>query len=697
MANKRYLYDKAISVTLYRPPQITEPKYKVQVALGYVQNAIPKSKIDYIRTKGLLALKGSNPPSACIEFYPSTTREVFLGYRTTEQGMQLARYRRIEPRGAVIKIDTIEQMKKGYTPAGVLFKTGNRILVREDSSQWNVYVRDGSEAEAEDSSIIERDADTLVINCTDYGIKPDIALSINVLPGQNCYGAVLKIRNFNLDAVDIRSWERMVITAGYRTGKVNQYTCPIFTSYIESPNPDGVTVFEGITVGTADDVLYNQELELHFVQEWMTLKEFIEEVAHAVSPNIKVNNCIDDDIVLQEIHISKQIVYAQNGMAVISWLQSTATKFIEELSIRRESGERVSAFIQFHDNTLDVIALNGPNKHDDIIEGVVNLDMVTGATFNGTALTVEAPWNPDMQPGGLFCMPPQFINGSKLPNVLPTTDYMNDENLYRVLTMAISFASVEAANKMTLLAIPAQWVGELPSEKTTEMRGDVLAASLSKQVQGTLNKKDIGRAQNVDLSKVNNINSAPSTNKDLFDKGQQFLSLWGSWIAMDVDSTRGDCISKMLDYYFHESLNGPRLTRGTKGTGSKDSSYFKPYNDFKSNANAQRYFQNSGCWCNSLWWPLVVVGTYWRKWSDDNNNVSNNWSRVNILNPNFVEEKKAIYIPVFGLSWEAMQGQLTAVRDVWKFAYQGYKDLYPEMCRVWRAMYYYMGGQGELD
>lgn len=707
------LYDKEISVTLYREARTTKARYNTQIVQGYAETVLDGKKLLYAnsgQTEVSNPLGGTFPVTAGIEFYEGNAYKVFMGYRK-KNGKEMAVYKNIRYSGSTYPVDTIEQMKTGRSAGGVLFKTGDRIRVKEDKSVWTAFVREGFQGMASTygvrEDIIEEPAEVLEIKCTDHGPKPDMALSINLLPGQNCYGAVLKIRNLNLDSVDIRAWSRMLITAGYRTGKKAQYICPIFASYIESPNPDGITTFEGITVGTAEDVLNDQYIEIRFVQEKMDLESLIRGVAPAISSNIDIEIAIDDDIVKARpdgsnlITIEKQTVYAKNGMAVLSWLQTTVSAFVAELTRNEVDDTYTSVFVQLVDNTLEVIALNGPNKMPERVENVVNLDMVTGATFNGTALTVEAPWNPDLTPGGLFYMPPEFIYGSKLPNVLPAEDYRNEDNLYRALTMSLSFGSVESTNKMTVLAVPAQWAGQLPNNRTTEMRGDQFARILQKDIQVTDKPIYVGSTGGVDASSVNNISKAEPTNKQMYDAyGENVISLWGNWIALDIIAQPGDCMSVILERYFFTDANGPHLTPGTKGYQGKEANYFRSKEYFKQQGypKAIEYFQNTGCNVNPVWWPLVTVGTYWRAKIDDAAGINHNWNdKAGPANPDFIEAGKALYIPVFD-DWPSMIPRMKQLKDIWKYAYLEYRQLYdPPLYKIWRAMYYYLGGTDELD
>lgn len=700
--SEQILYDRVISVTFYKKPRAVEPSFITQVVTGAAQAVLDGRKLAYSYEMSKFL---DNPKLGghaygnlrTLAFYPDSVRRVFAGYRKEQDGREYAVYEEVVLSGKVYKVDTLEQLKRGRAADGTVFGYGDRVKVKADKSAWVVYPPQGS---LNTKTVLTEPIEALTIDCTNNGLKPDMALAISLLPGQNCYGATLKIRNLNLTDTNIRDWTKMVITAGYRTGNKAVYTCPIFSSYIEEPNPDGITTFEGITVGTAETVLNEQYTEIIFLQNKIKLKDLAEGVAQGIHSSIKVVTSISDEIMNEEIQISTQTVYAQNGAAILSWLQSTLSTFVEKIS--EDQGERTSVFVQLVGDELQIIALNGPNKSPESVENIINLDMVSGATFSGTALTVIAPWNPALQPGNLFYMPPEFINGSKLPNVLPESDYRNEDNLYRALTINVAFASVENTNKMTVLAVPAQWAGQLPSHKTTEMRPDMLAAVLSRDIAAVgSNQIQIGKASSVDISQVNNIyRDAPNTEQHMFDDFRNIEEIWGACVSLHVDAGIGDsCLSKALERYFLRDANGPHLTgNGAKGNGTQYN-YYVPESDLKAQnlLKAVKHFQASGCSANYLWWPLTVVSTYWRKWVDDKNDVSNNWSEVRIDDPDFIQNDRDLYVPIWTGTWSGLLNKLKLVKDIWKFAYKEYGEKYKHSAFVWRAMYYYLGGEDELQ
>lgn len=687
------LYDKEISVTLYRDADYVDPSFTSHILKGYGQTQLNGTQMLWtdIGTKRYTTIDNYQfPLTVSMEFYEGKTRKVFTGYKK-KNGKEVATFKSISlQKGGKYTLESVEEMVKGFRPDGSLFNTGDRIYTTKEKKTWVVFINDGTQGGGTTETV---EITSLDIPATQQGLKADMTLEIKLLPGQNCYGAVLRIRNLNIDNINIRSWKRMVITAGYRTdGAKAVYTCPIFTSYIESPNPDGITVFEGLTVGVSESMLSNRYVELRFVQEKMTLRDLIISVSKGISPNLSYDLAISDDILNYTITVSKQTVYAQGAMAILNWLQNTTSKFVETIS--EKQGERISVFVQLIGNTLEVLAINGPNKVPERIEGIINLDRVSGAVFNGTALTVEAPWNPALQPGNLFYMPPEFINGSRLPNTLQSTDYRNEDNLYRALTMSIAFGSVDDTNKMTILAVPAQWAGELPTEKATEMRGDVYAQALSSNVVDPVSVQ-VGIADATSTTTKSSKATVESpTNKQLFDSeiSQNLITTWGQWDTIKV--VDGMCLSVLLEYYFLNYARGPHLVRGQGIRNEYHYDRGRAYYD--NNKKALSHYQSTGCWANTLWWPLTMVGTYWKRYKDNKNQVPNNWDDVNINDPNLIHTGKYLYIPIFPGTWTEAEAKLRQVRELWRFAYLEYKAMHPEMCNAWRAMYYYMGGESDL-
>ena len=706
---KQVLYDKEINVTLYRRQKTVPALYKTCVVDSYATREVKgKKMLRLAQTYSELQLPGTvdaakdlnSTDGAAIEFYEGSKIVLYEGEQETAPGVFVSKYKEIRAAGPTFKYRTLDDMKRGLRPDGSMLHTGDRILITEDNSKWCVNVRGGMTDVKQLYTEVEYTVPSSVmrIGTPNSGMKPDISLSINLLPNQNCYGAVVRIKNLNTDALDIRTWDKMVIEAGYKGTKVF-YTCPIFTSYQESPNPDGVTVFEGVTVGVAEDVLTDRQVEIQFNESEMYLEPFIRQVAKGITENIKVTIAIAPELSghnypdAPKIQLPKQKVYAQNGVAVLNWLQTIVSEFIQYVT-----QGTTSVFVQFVDGELTVLPINGPATTPFSTESIINLDMVSSARYNGTALTVIAPWNPRLRPGDLFYMPPQFIYGSRLPNAISPLDYRNEKNLYRCLTMSVEFATVAKTNKMTVLAVPAQWAGELPKTLTTDMPADIFSTLLTEQ-EG---HKDIIQVGSIDKSEVrasSNAEQPAKTESQMIDNNQSILSKWGTWTSLTQSDQTGNCISAVAHYYMYKYGSGPKLQLDEKGH-NRQASYYEDKDWLKEQGldKAIYRFQTSGIRADILWWPLITIGTYWKRYIDNKAHASHNWTKIDPKNPNLIHAGYSLYVPVFPSGdWRSMRTQLSTIKDIWKQAYLDYKDLYPSECKAWRAMYYYLGGTDEFN
>lgn len=715
---REILYDRIIDVTLYRRAKQIETLHSIHKPSSYAETTVNGKKILYsygknenkVTTYDVRQQPGQleekpiyQSATSIIEFYEGKERQVYAGIKILADGSIKDIYKTIKATGPTYTYRTLDEMKQGVKPNGRLLETGDRCRVVQDNSLWNVYVA-GSEQSLLTEESVEVDALTLRIPCTQQSIKPDITFGIKLLPGQNCYGATLKIRNLNLGTIDIRSWDKMIVTAGYRNGAKATFTCPIFTSYIESPNPDGVTVFEGLTVGSAENELTDHLVTLHFLQEEMTLKKLIEGVSQGIMDDIQVANSVDDKIMNRIITMEKRTVYAQNGMAVLNWLRDTVNSFVNTIT----EGESTT-FMQLAGHTLSVMIINGPSKQVQLLKNIINLDSVCGASFSGTALTVTAPWNPALNPGDLFFMPPEFINGSMLPNVLSLKDYRNMDNLYRAITVNVDFATVAESNQMTILAVPAQWAGELPDELATNIGDTEYAAAIEEWYkQDKTLDIDIGEKDSIEVKDA----SAKAKKKtpvekveEAFEKNSNIIGKWDVWETVSLkDVPYINCLSMASQYYIYTSNKGPKLRKGKMGH-EDEGCYYETDKWLKDNnlPKAINFQQDEGISALMLWIPLIALGTYWKRQYDNEKGISNDWAKINLENINFLDfgTGSSLYIPAFPTTgWRTNRSRLTAFREVWKEFYETYKEGWPDFesyTKQWKAMYYYLGGTSELN
>ncbi len=671
------LYDKILDVTFYRHNKIVETPFRT-CNPSIFQGGTTRNP------------KGFTAQTACgvISFYKGRMREVFVGYKTLRNGRTISHYKRQLARGPLYVVRTMDDMKKGVTPQGNPFHSGDLVRVVENNTLWNVYVEGDPRSFYTDTEY-EVPESVLTIKTPDHGKKPAMSLEVNLLPGQNCYAAVLRITNLNIDNVEIRTWERMRIIAGYRDGHKDTLDCPIFTSYIESPNPDGVTVFEGLTVGAVDNILLDKYTIVNFIQREMKITDFIDDVAKGIASNIKVNIALGkykDKI----IEVEQQKVYSQNGAATLNWLQNFISAYVKQVSNGTDD-----VFIQFHDGILDIILLSGEKQIPaEAANNAVNLDSITGASFSGPSLTVLAPWNPALLPGGLFYMPPNFYSGSNLPNALPLSVYRTPENLYRAITVSVSFSTTENLNKMTILALPAL----AHAQDNTNMKGlQMTADEYAKLERNIIDTPEdiitVGTVTKDMIPLLDDPSVVTKTGVAFIDNHSNILQLWNDWLPLTQAEYMGKSLEEITQYYLFSMLGGPRLQAHKAGV-NREENYKPPRTDFGQNTQAWKYYLNSGISSVKLWYPLIALSTYWRRQADVEKQQNNNWNNVRSDNLLYVEDQSTLFIPIFPAgTWATLKTRLQPLKDIWKDAYLSYPNI---ALREWKVMYYYLGGTDEF-
>ena len=675
------LYDKIIEVTLYK----REPVPVIRVTPSADKWQSDTQKVGH-------SLKNVHHTGS-LYIYEGYSHKQYV-YTDKAQGVKT-----YTAHGPLFRFTDEESIYLGVRPDGTEFQTGDKIYISSTHKKYHVinnstYVPGSASDTYTETAYSGEGQQKITISCPDFGMKPDITMSVNLIPGQSCYKMVVKIRNLNIDSINIRDWTHMTVKAGYKSdgGQYINYTCPVFSSYVESPNPDGITVFEGLTVGGTEGVLTEGTIRINFLSGKTTLREIISKCADHIAPGIEVASTLTDEMMDAPVSTNiNRTIYAQNGLAILNWLQTTISKILYE------SFGGCSSFVQLVDGKLYIQVVNGPSASPVLTDSIVNLNMIKSAVFNGTALTVEAPWNPSLSPGDLFYMPPEFLNGSKLPNSIPSKDYTNEQNLYRVLTMSVQFATAQDTNNMTILSVPAQYADALPNSTSLDLTGDDvdrLFMSLDTKALGSNDDAiNIGHAEENTSTEAVTKASSPETGNALFDNSQGILATFnGATVSIDPN-VMGNCISQIARWYCEDYENGPKLQEG-KGHKSNYRSFYYTRDELKNNDKALNHFQNNGIRDYAIWWPLIVTATYWTKYKEDQAGRDNTYTPIELDNPDFILAGRSLVIPVWPGSWEAAAWK--SVVNVYKDAYTTYGQKYPNLSLWWRAMYYYLGGTGDL-
>lgn len=274
----------------------------------------------------------------------------------------------------------------------------------------------------------------LTIDCPDNGPKPHMTLNTTQVQGGICFQTKLTIHNLAVSQPDIRRITRMVITVGYRGSFQQVLDCPVLTSYLASPMPDSEVVISGVAVGSVHGLLTPKKINMFFTKPKVTVGDLVRHTLDAVSSPYTVIDTTEldnrPDLSEKEISVSVKSLYADNGLALVNWLNT-------QLDVI--SNKTLKIFVN---NNKVVVRVLDKAQATNIVENVhaINVDYVTDAKFTGALLQVTAPWNPEITPGGVIKMEGNFYEGESLPNELAAAAYLslteNYKHMYTVIMMS---------------------------------------------------------------------------------------------------------------------------------------------------------------------------------------------------------------------------------------------------------------------
>lgn len=303
------------------------------------------------------------------------------------------------------------------------------------------------------------------------GLKPMISISFRMLPGQLVYHVTLKVTNLELP-FDIRSCTLMHIKAGYRDSRlVQSFNMGVFTSYIESPGPDDVTVFEGIIVNSLDNFFTTRYVEIR-VKEETTVENLIESFEKylpgktslsyenmvtkgsvMIDSGVTIYRELHEEVLKAKVALKDFTKTFSNGYAALNWLVQTIQDATQNITVEDKKVQIFAAV--FKDNIC--IMDNHFDKDNSKLFADVNIpiiDNIKRASFSGPLLTVIASWYPPLEPGMVFEMEPNFFNGHSLPNYLEESIWKPKDKYYRVITMEVNYDTVGSQNEMIVTALP---------------------------------------------------------------------------------------------------------------------------------------------------------------------------------------------------------------------------------------------------
>ena len=354
---------------------------------------------------------------------------------------------------------------------------------------------------------------TVDTNLLDKGVKigqkPDISVTYSQVGEGTVYQVSVRICNMNLPIADIRKYQRMKVEVGYKDYTMTSFVCDVYSSYVESPNPDGITVFYGI-VAQALTVSEGPEIKKYSIWDYkpcalkfegntVKVDDLFKQVAKKLG--IGYNNKLakltanGEKFMETEIPTEGMQVAGDSAGILIKELYRCIKAIIDE---KNTNGENIAFIMNVDSSGLWWYISGGEDSRLTVAETEVNavtVDEVDSLSFSGPMLTVIAPYNPLIKPFSIIELPANFFNGQQLPIATPLTpeiDYKGMNNLYSVTKMDVSFSTNGNENQMNLLAIPIQYGTSLGNvkgiQKVREPDIEALVNKLSedKKKEGTV-------------------------------------------------------------------------------------------------------------------------------------------------------------------------------------------------------------------
>ena len=459
----------------------------------------------------------------------------------------------------------------------------------------------------------------LTIECPATGPKPDITIEFSLLQNQNCYGITIRIKNLHTK-YDIRSWSKAIIVAGYRRPNMapaelqspgsakGEFTmtmsCPIFSSYIESPSPDSVTVFSGVIMDSFDSFFTDRQIIIT-VYEAPTVRDFIfacvdkagggaKDTTTDTVGSLAVRIEAPDEFLNTTIESLDKTTYTcAGGYALIMWMTGILQSVGQSAGVTDAQGVKhaVVVGVELYGNTVHIIVPGflppDTTTTSAIYKNAVVLNHIKSASFTGPALNVIAPWVPNLIPGDYFKMAPNIFNGSALPNSIDKSLYINKENLYHIITMSGKFSTCDNTNEMNILAIPAQ--SELNSlDEALSTNGT--AAEWQKNYENLSRRLEFGRKTEVSIGTAG---TASST-------GKWYSETFGSNIvtgAVDHTVAAHQTLSSIAELYWGDKIS---YTKTNKDLGNRKLPF------------APAIGMPNPTFTGTDFWPLIAASTYYK-------------------------------------------------------------------------------------
>lgn len=376
-----------------------------------------------------------------------------------------------------------------------------------------------------------KDNKAVSISTPKTGMKPDISVSLNVIPSDNVASMTVTIRNMVID-FDISKAYYMKVSMGYETCGVAVYESIIFRSYQATPNPDGEFVFEGVVTG--DSTGYQNDLgvieEDPFTLQCndlgkISLYSFIEYILNGQSdtislpkkgklPKYKFEITVEDSNLEQDlkdatkcgIDINKNTKGFATPLSRAVYAKLILTNYAE--------AHNMDIAVVIDGNKFRIKTLS--NDANVVPDTAIDIIGYNSASFNGAYLSLTMPYYPAIHAGSLLRCDASFVAQVGLPNETGNTvlEKNNAWSLYRVNKFNITFSTVRE-NNMMIDAFPIREAGRVSVSDIYPVEDGVrrnqyynlsyIEAVLNKEYNAKNNYGDIIAG---DVASDNNVNKA---------------------------------------------------------------------------------------------------------------------------------------------------------------------------------------------
>jgi hypothetical protein len=298
---------------------------------------------------------------------------------------------------------------------------------------------------------------------TRTGLKTSAHIEFSLKPELLVHEVTVSIDNFVPD-IDISEFAMLRIKAGYNkpTPVYKEMDCPIFSSAVEEPNPNGRTVFHCLAAGWMDaQFLSDQPVTITFNTDKPSIKQIIDGFAEALP--FPIRNMVDETVLERTVIIrSGSKYYANNQLQALSWLQT----FLDNLNTQGIVDVKNKLIMQTTNTACFIYQLGIMSPKD--IQDIVELYQVNIVNFQPGLINVTAPWNVNVTPGSVVALSPHFYKGRIGGNPAITKQTLDTSNIYRVIMMEVKFSSVANENRMDLLLTRLDNKSDLGQTSTDE-------------------------------------------------------------------------------------------------------------------------------------------------------------------------------------------------------------------------------------